>query len=88
MAQASHKDAIRDHEKWRQPFTSFTRPEDLEMKTNGTAKRGERAPPAPTHSLLRRGSGQEEKRVVGGRRKPLIRLDSAKEIKGNPRIFP
>jgi hypothetical protein len=38
-------------------------------------------------SLLQGGKGRKKKKGPGDRRKLLKRLNSAKEIKGNPRIF-
>jgi hypothetical protein len=61
--------------------------EGPEMKTDETVNprrtgSAERRPWPPS----RREGARKEKKALGPR-KPLIRLDSAKEIKGNPRIF-
>jgi hypothetical protein len=77
----------RPRSKRRQPFTCVLTLEDLKTKTEGTiTSRNERASPAPP-SASKAGSGPEKKKGPGGQRNSLKRLDSAKEIKGNPRIF-
>jgi hypothetical protein len=76
--------SMRPRSKWRQPFTSFARPEDPETKT-GTGQPG--ANPllglAVVSAIYQSGGGQRKKKRPGGRRKPLKRLDPDKEIKVN-----
>ena len=53
------------------------------MKTKGNdTQPGEQAAPTPPVAAFEAGSGAKRKKGPGGRRKSLIRLNSAKEIAG------
>ena len=76
--------SVRDHKNGASPSPRSKRPGELEMKTKETthephANGQRRRRPAASFEA---GSGAEIKKGPGGRRKPLIRLDSAKEIQG------
>ena len=57
------------------------------MKTRETTNPCERAAPTPPVASFEAGSGAEKKKGPGGRRNPLIRLNSAKEIKGFSSLY-
>jgi hypothetical protein len=58
------------------------KPEDLKRRQKGTTDRGEQAAPTLPTAGLGRKRRKKGKRLGGGRRNPLIRLDSEKEIQG------
>jgi hypothetical protein len=72
MASKRFKDA-NPRSKWRQPFSCFIRLEDPETKTNKQRLLA---------ALSRPEAAQKRKKAAGGRRNPLIRLDTEKEIQG------
>jgi hypothetical protein len=72
----------RSRSKWRQPFTCFMKLEEPKRRQKERqAARSEQATPALPWRV-EAGSGPKKKKAVGGRRNPLIKLDSAKEIQG------
>jgi hypothetical protein len=64
-------------EKRRQPFACF-------KEAGGTGSEEQRKDRAIARGRLSGGKRRKEKKGLGGRRKPLIRLNSAKEIQGFP----
>jgi hypothetical protein len=74
--------SVHDHEQGASPSPRSKRPGKLEMKTKETTLKP-RPMGAPTRppGLFQGGKGRTQKRALGGRRNPLIRLDSTKETR-------
>ena len=74
--------SVRDLKNGASPSPRSKRPEELEMKTKATTSRANGRRRRGPVASFKAGRGARNKKCPGGRRKPLIRLDSAKEIEG------
>jgi len=81
-AQGPFRRCVRELKR-RQPFVALEKARGTRNEAQGNdAKPGRTASGGAAPGLTRQETAQEIKKALGGRRNPLIRLDSAKEIKG------